>query len=174
MTETPAPRTVLVSAGSKYGATAEIAERIGRIMGEEGCDVTVSAPSAVDDPVGYDAVVLGSAVYAGHWVAEAKDLAKRIAGLDERPQVFLFSSGPIGDPPKPEEEPVDVTSIMEETAALEHHVFAGKIDRSNLNFAEKAIMVAVRAPEGDFRNWDAIDAWARRVAGRLTAAPSAR
>ncbi len=158
-------RHILVSAGSKYGATAEIAERIGALLRGRGNHVTISAPDEVDDLSEYEAVVLGSAVYAGHWIAGAKHLAQRIAaaGLE----TWLFSSGPVGDPPKPEEEPVDVADIIAATSAHEHRVFSGKIDKSLLSFGERAILVAVRAPEGDFRDWDEIDRWADQIASAL-------
>lgn len=166
MTDTTDCR-VLVSAGSKHGATAEIARRLARTIGSEGCETVLLAPDDVNEIQGYDAIVLGSAVYAGHWTADAKSLARRIAQSEAIPPVWLFSSGPVGDSPMPEEDPVDVSSIIEETRAREHHVFAGKIDKSKLGFAEKAILVAVRAPEGDYRDWDAIDVWARRIARSL-------
>jgi len=157
---------ILVSAGSKHGSTREIGEKIGEVLRAMGHDVDVVDPDRVDDLSGYEAVVLGSAVYAGHWVPSAVELAQRIAGSGLA--TWLFSSGPVGDPPKPEEDPVDVADIYESTSALEHQVFAGKIDKSLLGFAEKAIMVAVRAPEGDFRNWDEITAWATGIAEHLT------
>jgi menaquinone-dependent protoporphyrinogen oxidase len=81
--------------------------------------------------------------------------------------VWLFSSGPIGDPPQPEEDPVDVASIMEKTAARDHLLFAGKIDRKKLNFGERAIVSALKAPEGDFRDWDEIRDRALAIAGEL-------
>jgi hypothetical protein len=49
----------------------------------------------------------------------------------------------------------------------EHRVFSGKIDKSKLGFAERAIIVAVRAPEGDFRRWDEIETWSRSIAATL-------
>lgn len=122
----------------------------------------------------YDAVVIGSAVYAGHWLKEARRLAEQVAGLDRRPAVWLFSSGPIGDPPKPDEDPVDVTEISDMTGSRGHAVFAGKLDRSTLGFGERAITLALRAPEGDFRDWDAIAAWADRIAEDLGADLAAR
>lgn len=154
----------LISAASKHGSTAEIAERIGERLSESGFDVTLSEPDSVGSPEEFDLVVLGSAVYAGQWLEPAKQLASRMAAATPRPAVWLFSSGPIGDPPKPEEDPVDVAEIAEATGARGHQVFAGKLDRSELGFAEKAIVVALRAPEGDFRDWTAIDAWAKEIA----------
>lgn len=165
---------VLVSAGSKHGATAEIAHRIAIRLEETGCDVTSCPPSEARDVGDFDAIVLGSAVYAGHWTADTKDLARAIGRIEMKPPVWLFSSGPVGDPPKPEEEPVDVSEIRTATDAREHHVFSGKIDKSKLGFGEKAIIMALKVPEGDFRDWDAIDRWASRIAEQLTRETSLR
>ena len=163
---------VLVAAASKHGATGEIAAHIAETLRGRGCDVTVVDPAGIDAVDGYDAIVLGSAVYGGHWLADAKDLADRIAALDPRPAVWLFSSGPVGDPPKPDEEPVDVAAIVDATTPRGHRVFAGKITRAELGFAERAIMIAVRAPEGDFREWDEISDWANGIADALGCAPT--
>lgn len=157
---------VLVSAASKHGATAEIAHAIGDALAQRGLEAEVLAPEEVGGLDNYDAIVCGSAVYAGHWLKEAKELAGR---LDDGRPVWIFSSGPIGDPPKPEEEPVDVAEIVEETHARGHRVFAGKLDREKLGFGERAIVRALRAPEGDFRDWDEIRAWAGEIADELSA-----
>jgi menaquinone-dependent protoporphyrinogen oxidase len=134
---------VLVTAATKYGATEEIAEAIGEVLRERGLDATVGPPDEAGNVDGYDAVVLGSAVYAGHWLKAARP-------------VWLFSSGPIGDPPKPEEDPVDVAISATSTGAREHRVFAGKLVRRQLGFGDKAIAAALRVPEGDFRDWTEI------------------
>jgi len=73
---------VLVTAATKHGATAEIAATIGEALrGEPGLDATVVPPEEVATIDGYDAVVLGSAVYAGHWLASAKELVDRAGGV---------------------------------------------------------------------------------------------
>jgi menaquinone-dependent protoporphyrinogen oxidase len=168
---------VLVSAASKHGATTEIAEEIGGVLrealhahkddGEEERDVQVLSPELVGSVEPYDAVVLGSAVYGGHWLEPARELAKdHEEALAERP-TWLFSVGPIGDPPKPEEDPVDVAPVLEATKARDHRIFTGKLDRGTLGFAEKAIVLALRAPEGDFRDWEDIREWAQGIAAEL-------
>jgi menaquinone-dependent protoporphyrinogen oxidase len=86
--------------------------------------------------------------------------------LAARP-VWLFSSGPVGDPPKPEEDPVDVAGILAATKARDHRVFAGKLLRKQLSFGEKAVAVALRVPEGDFRDWPEIRGWAAGIADAL-------
>ena len=158
---------VLVAAASKHGATAEIADRIGEVLGGGGLEVTVTPADHAHDVEGYEAVILGSAVYTGRWMKEARELADRIASVDPPPMVWLFSSGPVGDPPKPEEDPVDVASILESLDAREHQVFAGKIDKSKLSFGERAIVTALRAPEGDFRDWQQITSWAESIGETL-------
>jgi menaquinone-dependent protoporphyrinogen oxidase len=161
--------TVLVSAASKHGATAEIASALAEGITRRGVIAEVRDPAEVADVTGYDAVVLGSAVYMGHWLGEAKELVSRVgADLRDRP-VWLFSSGPIGEPLKPEEEAVDVAGQVEQTGAVEHRTFAGRLDRSSLGFGERAVVRALRAPEGDFRDWAAIDAWAETIASSLSA-----
>lgn len=158
---------VLVTASTKYGATGEIARAIAGALAERGLDVTLSPPDEVGAIEDFDAVVLGSGVYAGRWLKEAKGLVDRsAAALASRP-VWLFSSGPIGDPPKPEEDPVDVAEIQEATQARDHRVFAGKLVKKQLRFADKAIASALRVPEGDFRDWDEVKDWASSIADAL-------
>ena len=160
---------VLVSAASKLGATNEIAERIGSVLAEAGHEVRVVPPEVIESVAEFDVVILGSAVRIGHWLEPARRLAREHAGQLSTRLVWLFSSGPIGEPPKPEGDPLDVVELLRLTRARGHRVFAGKLDRSDLGLAERAMMAAVRAPEGDFRPWDEIDAWALEIARDLEA-----
>jgi len=160
--------TVLVAYASKHDATAEIAEAIGSTLTDRGLEAIVSAVEQVEDLDGADAVVLGSAVYMGKWLEAARDFvdvqATELAG---RP-VWLFSSGPIGDPPRPAaEDAVNVEEIVERTQAREHRVFAGRLERARLGFAARAVMTAFRAAEGDFRDWDEIAVWAESIAASV-------
>jgi menaquinone-dependent protoporphyrinogen oxidase len=94
----------------------------------------------------------------------ARDVVERSAAeLATRP-VWLFSSGPIGEPAKPAENSVDVTKIVQATNARDHQVFTGKLVRKHLSFSDRAVASAVRAEEGDFRNWAQIKDWAVGVA----------
>jgi menaquinone-dependent protoporphyrinogen oxidase len=158
---------VLVSTASKHGATADIGRTIADVVTGEGIDARVAAPEDVVGLDGYDAVVLGSAVYAGRWMKSMKGLVEReSAELAQRP-VWLFSSGPLGDPLKPEEDPVDVAVILDATGARQHQIFAGKLDRKVLNFGERAIVNAFKVPDGDFRDWAQIKEWALGIAEEL-------
>jgi menaquinone-dependent protoporphyrinogen oxidase len=166
--------TVLVAVASKYGATRGIADAIGRGLVERGIDAHVLDVEEVDGVAGYDAVVLGSAVYAGRWLQAARSLVdERVAELALLP-TWLFSSGPIGAPPKPEpDEAVQIDKIIGLLAPREHRVFAGELVRSRLSLPERALVRAFRAAEGDFRDWDEIDAWAGSIAASLGVAEPA-
>ena len=162
---------VLVSTASRHGATEEIAQEIGKALRARlpGSEVDVIPLDQVGTVDGYDAVVLGSAVYMGRWLEPARTLAGSHAeALSGRP-VWLFSSGPVGDPPKPDAEPVDVAELRRLTAAGDHRVFPGRIDRHELGFTERAVVRAVRAAEGDFRDWPAVREWAAEIAAVLSA-----
>ncbi len=158
---------VLVCVASKYGATAEIAHAVADVLAERGCEVTVLPPQEVGAVGEFDAVVLGSAVYMGHWMKPARELAERsAAALGARP-VWLFSSGPVGEPPKPADNPVDVSEILQAAKARDHRIFTGKLARKHLSFPDRAMASAVRAAEGDFRNWAEIRAWAASIADTM-------
>jgi menaquinone-dependent protoporphyrinogen oxidase len=160
---------ILVSVASRHGATMEIGQRIGQTLAKrlDDVEVTVEKPENLTEVTGYDAYVLGSAVYMGRWLEPARYLARQHAVDFEGRPVWLFSSGPIGDPPKPDEQPVDVADAMTSTNARDHHIFTGKLDKHRLGFAEKAIVVAFHAQEGDFRDWDDVDAWSEKIADEL-------
>jgi menaquinone-dependent protoporphyrinogen oxidase len=158
---------VLVSVASRHGASFEIAEEISATLAASGFATAVLPPDAVTSLDGYDAVILGSSVYVGHWMDSATNLVERFSKEIAAVPVWLFSSGPVGHEPTPEDEPVDVADLVAATGAREHRVFAGQVDRSRLGLGEKVILTAVRAPEGDFRPWDDIRAWAGEIAAAL-------
>jgi menaquinone-dependent protoporphyrinogen oxidase len=164
---------VLVTAASKHGATAEIAAWIGAALTEAGVPTDVRDPDSVWSLSGYDAVVIGSAVYAGKWLAPATGLVDRLGTeLQARP-VWLFSSGPAGDPPRPDSDPVDAAPMLAATNARGHHIFPGLIERKRLGLGERAIVSALRVPDGDFRTPDEVRTWARGIAADLGAVPVA-
>jgi len=160
---------VLVVVASRHGSTAEIADALARDLADAGRSVGLSPVVVPADrkiaPDAFDAVVLGSAVYAGRWLESARDyVTAHLEGLRSRP-VWLFSSGPIGAPPYPPDEPHDAGTFLLLTRARDHRVFAGRLEKERLSFGERAMVTAMRAPLGDFRDWPSIRAWAREITG---------
>lgn len=167
---------VLVIYTTRLGSTREIAERIAGRLRVNGVDAETAG---TDDPVlaialpDRDGYVIGSAIYAGHWLAPALALVRRYQmSLASRP-VWLFSSGPVGKTAVTHDpvEPREVASIWSSIRPRDHRVFAGALDCADLAEADLGRVerfVAERfVPEGDFRDWPAIDAWADGIAREL-------
>lgn len=160
---------VLVVYATKYGSTAEIAEAIGDTIRQAGHDADVVEASQTDSLAPYAAIVLGSAVYAGMWRKEAVQFLKENQEVLASKPVWLFSSGPTG-----EGDPVELLSgwtfpegqqeIADRISPQDVAVFHGKIDLDEMSFGDKLIIKAVRGKEGDYRDWDAIRAWASGIA----------
>jgi menaquinone-dependent protoporphyrinogen oxidase len=160
---------VLVTAASKHAATSGIATAIAEGLRAAGLEATVASPESVESLDGYDGVILGSGVYAGRWLGSAKEFVDRYATALASLPVWLFSSGPLGEPLKPDGEPADAAPIATRLGARSHHVFGGRLDRNHLSLGERAIVGLVRAPDGDFRPWDEIRAWSAGIAQDLAA-----
>ncbi|MGY1688275.1 flavodoxin domain-containing protein [Geodermatophilus sp. SYSU D00867] len=166
---------VLVAHASRHGSTREIAEALARDVGGSPAGRSVGLSAAAlpagsrPDPAAWDAVVLGSAVHAGRWLPPAQDLAVRCAGVLRRRPVWLFSSGPIGDPPYPPEDPQDAAAPAALLAPRGHRVLPGRLDRALLGSGGRAVVTAMRAPVGDFRDRDAVRSWAGEIAGAVAA-----
>jgi menaquinone-dependent protoporphyrinogen oxidase len=161
---------VLVTAATRHGSTMEIATIIASILEDAGLEVDITAPEDVRSVADYDGVVIGSAVYMGRWLEPARQFVVRCGGdLLGRP-VWLFSSGPLGDPAKPDIEPPDAGLMRTATAAIDHRLFPGRLVKSEIGFAERVVVAGVRAPYGDFRPWDDVAAWARGIGDRLRTA----
>ena len=163
---------VLVAYASKYGATKEIAEKIGEVLKQEGLQADVLPVKTVKNLSAYKAVVIGSAVYIANWRKEAANFLKANEKLlSERP-VWLFSSGPAGDG-NPVEKlkgwrfPTGLQPVADRIKPRDNTVFFGEYNAAKMNFIEKWMMKNVKSPVGDFRDWDAITKWATGIADTL-------
>ncbi len=174
---------VLVVHASRYGATQGIAERIAATLHRHGLEITVE-PVEHADPEGYDAVVIGSAAYYFHWLKKSAEFVRRNrAVLADRP-VWLFSSGPLGTDAKDAQgrdlrvvtEPKEIAEFRERIHPRDHRVFFGALDHSKLGFVHGLVLKMLAnhgnkgLPEGDFRDWTEIEAWACGIAQALISA----
>jgi menaquinone-dependent protoporphyrinogen oxidase len=170
--------TILVAYASKHGSTQGIAGRIADTLEKMGKEAVLRQ---IDGDVGhleaYEAFVIGSAIYAGSWMREATEFVRHNREVLAGRPTWLFSSGPLGTEVKDtEQQPREIAEIEREIHPRDHRIFFGALDPNSLTFVDRMIVKAVRAPTGDFRNWDAIEAWAEDIARALTpgaAAPGA-
>ena len=168
---------VLVAYASKHGATKGIAEFIGEKLLQRGLAVDVLQAGQVQDPGAYDAFVLGSALYYGHWMKEAKQFASRNNSILSTRPIWLFSSGPTGkertnakgrdllDPSV--SGPAELKQLEGGLQVRDHKVFFGVIGDVGL-FSH----FVPESAKGDFRDWPEIEAWTATIAQSLEETPS--
>jgi menaquinone-dependent protoporphyrinogen oxidase len=163
---------ILVAYASKYGATKEIAEKIGEVLKREGLQADVLPVKSIKSLSEYKVVVIGSGVYIAKWRKEAARFLKSNEKLLSERLVWLFSSGPAGDG-NPLEKlkgwkfPTDLQATADSIKPRDNTVFFGDINVSKMNFLEKWVIKNVKSPVGDFRDWDAINKWAMGIAEAL-------
>ena len=163
---------VLVTVASRHGATFEIGQVIEASLRSSGMEVELQRVEEVTSLSPYDAFVIGSGVYAGHWLRPAREFVEVHEGELSRHPVWLFSSGPVGDPPKPLENPAEAAATVKRLGARGHRLFPGRIEGSDLALSERALVALVRAPDGDFRPWSEIGTWSESIAAQLLAGPA--
>jgi menaquinone-dependent protoporphyrinogen oxidase len=183
---------VLVTYATRHGATRGIAERLASRLEHDGLSVALHPVSEAGDPSTFDAVVIGSAAYAGSWLKEAGDFVRtHRAVLADKP-LWLFSSGPVGTETvdakgrdvREAAEPKEFREFGDALRPREMRVFFGAFDpdappigvmeRAGSWLFKKLPAAREALPAGDFRDWADIEGWADRIAGELpTHVPSA-
>ncbi|MDH4112532.1 MAG: flavodoxin domain-containing protein [Actinomycetota bacterium] len=164
---------IVVAFASKHGATEDIAKHIATGLTARGLQSEARSVNEIDGLAGADAVVLGSAVYAGSWMKDATGFVDRNAETLATLPVWLFSSGPLGDHvADDEEQPKQLDELRTRISPRGHRTFFGALDSAKLGFAERMLVKAVKAPEGDFRDWDEISSWTDEIADGLAAPTS--
>ena len=157
---------ILVAYSTRKGSTAEIALAIARELEKAGASVTVSDLTAVSSVANYNAVVIGVPVYTGKIAGDVATFTKRHRETLVRVPVAGFVTGIAPVYPKTG----DISSFTRQLEAALDPVrlvavtmFAGRLDASRLSLIERGMTSLLKVPTGDFRNWDAIAAWAREL-----------
>lgn len=161
---------VLVAYASRYGATRQIAEVLGEALAERGAEVRVAPAGELRDAAGYDVVVVGSAVYNGRWLEEARRFVGR-GGLRAVPTWF-FSSGPTGGSPQAEAAvlrscgldtpvPRHLAAVAKRIGIRGHATFGGTIGEGATG------MLARWMPRGDWRDFGQVRVWAGRISDEI-------
>jgi menaquinone-dependent protoporphyrinogen oxidase len=163
---------VLVAHASKRGSTAEIAQAIAEELRQAALDVDCRAAGEVSSLAGYEAVVLGSAVYMKRWQGDAKHFLRKHAEELSRLPFWVFSSGPIGDPDKAPDvswqEPPRLIERAQQLGARDHVVFGGRVPASPRGPLERAMVKGTPEQYRDMRDWEEIRSWARGIAFELS------
>lgn len=159
---------ILVAYASGSGSTREVAEAIAAEIEKEGLTTVVHNVSEIDSIASYAGVVIGSSIRIGRWLPEAVACLERIkADVGEKPVAYFTTCLTMVDDTKENRETVLdymeplLVKIAPDITPIGLGLFAGSLDP-----ARQAIMVG-DGPQGDYRNWEAIRAWAQKIGARL-------
>jgi menaquinone-dependent protoporphyrinogen oxidase len=169
--------TVLVAFASKMGGTEGIATAIGVELARAGLAVQVRDAGDITSVYGYDAAVVGSAIYTSRWRPEAIDVLEQLAAkaTEFRPTpTWLFHSGPCGPAAASTQvvAPKRVRGLAHLIGAAPPVTFGGRLEPATAK-GFIARRMAKGAMGGDFRDFERIAAWAASIAQQLTAAEPA-
>jgi len=165
---------ILVAYASKCGATGEVADAIGQVLSANGTAVDVRLVENVPDPSLYRAVVVGSAIRMGKWLSEAtKFVETHQEALSQTPTAYFTVCMTLQDDTEENRRTVAayLDPVREILEPVDVGLFAGMMDYSKLSFLDRLIAKMVKTPEGDFRNWEAIRAWANDLRPVLLSTP---
>jgi menaquinone-dependent protoporphyrinogen oxidase len=160
--------SILIAYATRYGSTQEVADAVGAILRERGLVVEVRRAREVRSLDGFSAVVLGSPLYIGSLLREARRFLKRHRTALSQMPVALFALGPVWAGKELEGSRTQLDAALAKLpwltpAATE--VFVGKYDPAKLCFPD-SLLAALPAsplhgqPAHDGRDWPAIHAWA--------------
>jgi len=159
-------KKILVAYASKYGSTSGVADAIGKELCSKGAAVDVSLTKNVGTLSTYQGVVVGSAIYRGKWLPDAVDFVKTNREVLRRvPVAYFLVCMTMCDPTEENRRKVlayldPVLKTVPQVKPVGIATLAGALDYSNLSWVNKKILRFKGVPEGDFRDWAAIRAWA--------------
>jgi menaquinone-dependent protoporphyrinogen oxidase len=160
-------KRVLVTYASKYGSSGGVADAIGKELCSKGVAADVVLIKNAGNISSYQGVVIGSAIYMGKWMPEAVDFVKKNRDvLRQVPVAYFLVCMTLARPTEKNRAEVlsyvdPILKAVPEIKPVGIGTFAGALDYNNLSWLNKKILKSKGSPEGDFRDWNAIRAWAR-------------
>lgn len=165
---------VLVLYGTGTGCTAGVAEQIGATLSEAGATVKIAPAEDKPDPAGFDAFVVGSGVRVGQWHGKVKEWVIANSGaLKERPTAFftccLTAATDADDAEKMEQVRAYTDPLIEESGVtpVGLGLFAGWHEPKSFSLPERLVLKVMKAPVGDFRDFDSVADWTRGITDKL-------
>jgi len=158
---------ILVAYASATGSTIDVAAAIGETLGAGGLAVDVKPVQQAlpVDGARYRAVVLGSAVQHGTWLPEAIDFARAQQPTLGRLPVALFcvhirNLG--GDDTSRQNRRAYLDTVRPLVQPVAEGYLGGRFNRRGAKLMLPGLLARF-VPTLDFRNWEAIRAWAEDI-----------
>lgn len=162
---------VLVVYATKSGCTTGVAEHIGADFVDKDAVVDVVCADEAPQPDGYDAVIVGSGIRVGQWHEAARTwVANHAEALKQIPVAFFtVNLTQVTEPERADEVRAWTDPITESTGIepVDVATFPGWFEPKQFSLLERTILKAMKAPQGDFRDYAAVDQWTDKVAPSL-------
>ncbi|MFY9194383.1 MAG: flavodoxin domain-containing protein [Methanoculleus sp.] len=165
--------TILVAYATRYGSTAEVAEEIGDELRKGGARVDVRPVGEIDDLAPYGAVIVGSPIYMGKWLPEAQVFVERHQKFLRDIPIAYFAVGLSvagGTPDATGKAEASMGSVRVLASPVDIGIFPGRLESDRLSSADQMIIRLIRAKAGDFRDQEAVRAWARGLEAKIARA----
>ena len=175
--ETGERKSILVAYASMSGSTGEVAEAVGRVLCGPNTTVDIRLIKNVKEVADYDGVIIGSAIRSSKWLSQAESFLKdNREKLQKVPVAYFMTCLTLAHPG--EETRRKAGAMMEpllqevpEVKPVGVGLFAGVLDYSKFGFAMRSVLkMKMKVAEGDYRDWEAIKAWAGEIRPLMTAA----
>jgi menaquinone-dependent protoporphyrinogen oxidase len=168
------PKKILVAYASKYGSTAEVAQKVGQVLSHPGITVDVCPVNKVSHLKSYDAVVLGTAIRMFKPLAAMRSFVFWNKGRLASKPTAIFSVGLAMSEDTPQNRTEATKYILPLAVNLTNNkslaMFGGKLDYQTLPAFFRNIFskdTSGKMAEGDHRDWNAIQAWAETLPAAL-------
>jgi menaquinone-dependent protoporphyrinogen oxidase len=163
-------RKVLVTYATKYGTTREIAEVIAGVLTRAGFDTDVIPVMEVGIIDAYDAIVIGSPLYMGKILVEAREFCEQYKPYLEGKWIAFFVSGiaVCKEENNNKKTMLDAIDAMSEYVKIdEKGTFGGRLSLNILSESDMQLATIAGASEGDFLNMEDVRAWAKEIGRKI-------
>lgn len=166
---------ILITYASQGGATAGIAEEIGKTFAANGLEVDVLPITDVVDLNQYRAAVIGSAIHGGAWMPEASAFVTRHqSALQQMPTAVFQVCMMLATENEQYKRMVPswLAPVREQIQPVSEGSFAGALWPNRYpklweKLGLRIFLAVIRRKAGDYRDWDAVRAWALQAAPLL-------
>lgn len=161
---------ILVTYASRAGSTQGVAQAIAEELVKRDAIVDMRFILDVNDVSAYQAVIVGSAVRSGQWLPEAVRFVKiHQRQLRKRPVAYFAVGITLYDQKQESRDKIlaALKPVCEWVEPVDIGLFAGAMRSRRLKFLGRLLVKFLRVPEGDYRDFPAIRAWAERVLGKI-------
>jgi menaquinone-dependent protoporphyrinogen oxidase len=163
-------KRVLVCYASRYGSTGEIAEAMAEELEKKGIMTDITRVEDVTVMEGFSAVVLGSPLYMGKMLPEAREFVHKFRGPLNRLPLYVFIAGytfreRLEEYLKSGEDAIDAIRLYVSPADVGY--FAGRVNPDLVSSPDRAILLMGGVHPGDFRDWNRVRQWAGQIGEKI-------